>query len=104
MAVGKVSDADFEAEVLKASGPVVVDFKTNHSPPTEPAEIPEPYVPQLALYRAVLARLYPRHGIRAALLWTETPEFMEIFPPALDAALASLDRTMTALDPARPRS
>ena len=26
MAVGKVSDADFEAEVLKAPGPVVVDF------------------------------------------------------------------------------
>src|ERR1700682_4991138 len=26
MAVGKVSDTDFEAEVLKASGPVVVDF------------------------------------------------------------------------------
>jgi thioredoxin 1 len=26
MAVSKVSDADFESEVLKASGPVVVDF------------------------------------------------------------------------------
>jgi thioredoxin 1 len=26
MAVGKVSDADFESEVLKATGPVVVDF------------------------------------------------------------------------------
>ena len=26
MAVGKVSDADFESEVLKADGPVVVDF------------------------------------------------------------------------------
>jgi len=26
MAVGKVSDATFEAEVLKAAGPVVVDF------------------------------------------------------------------------------
>jgi thioredoxin 1 len=26
MAVGKVSDADFEAEVLKAAEPVVVDF------------------------------------------------------------------------------
>ena len=26
MAVGKVSDATFESEVLKASGPVVVDF------------------------------------------------------------------------------
>ena len=26
MSVGKVSDANFEAEVLKANGPVVVDF------------------------------------------------------------------------------
>ena len=26
MGAGKVSDADFESEVLKASGPVVVDF------------------------------------------------------------------------------
>jgi thioredoxin 1 len=26
MAVGKVSDSDFESEVLKATGPVVVDF------------------------------------------------------------------------------
>src|SRR5271168_3117510 len=26
MAVGKVSDADFDSEVLKATGPVVVDF------------------------------------------------------------------------------
>lgn len=26
MAVGKVSDADFESEVLKSNGPVVVDF------------------------------------------------------------------------------
>jgi thioredoxin 1 len=26
MTVGKVSDADFESEVLKATGPVVVDF------------------------------------------------------------------------------
>ena len=26
MAVGKVSDADFDSEVLNAAGPVVVDF------------------------------------------------------------------------------
>jgi len=26
MAIGKVSDADFESEVLQSSGPVVVDF------------------------------------------------------------------------------
>ena len=28
MAVGKVSDVDFETEVLKASGPVVVDVNS----------------------------------------------------------------------------
>ena len=33
MAVGKVSDADFESEVLKASGPVVVDFWPNGAAP-----------------------------------------------------------------------
>src|ERR1700687_4651994 len=33
MAVGKVSDADFEAEVLKATGTVVVDFRAEWSGP-----------------------------------------------------------------------
>jgi len=37
----------------------------------------------------VLARLYPGRSVRAALLWTETPELMEISAPALDAELAS---------------
>ena len=69
------------AEVL------IVDYKTNHGPPTLPAEAPSAYVRQLALYRAVLAKLYPHLPVRAALLWTETPDLMEILAPALDAAL-----------------
>jgi ATP-dependent helicase/nuclease subunit A len=35
----------------------------------------------------VLQKLYPDLPIRAALLWTETPDLMEILAPALDAAL-----------------
>jgi len=70
---------------------LIVDFKTNHAPATSPAEAPQAYVRQLALYRAVLSRLYPQHAIRAALLWTETADLMEISSPALDAQLASLD-------------
>ena len=70
------------AEVL------IVDFKTNHAPPTAAAEAPPGYVRQLALYRAVLSRLYPQKPVRAALLWTETLEMMEISAPALDAALS----------------
>jgi len=80
---------------------LIVDFKTNHSPPRTAAEAPRGYVRQLALYRAVLSRLYPQCAVRAALLWTETTEFMEIFAPALDAELAFAG---CELDPATPRS
>jgi ATP-dependent helicase/nuclease subunit A len=72
------------AEVL------IVDYKTNHAPPAAVAEAPVAYIRQLALYRAVLARLYPLLPIRAALLWIERPEMMEIPAPALDAQLATI--------------
>jgi len=90
--------------VVKKREVLIVDFKTNHDPPTDPADAPEAYVRQLALYRAVLGMLYPQRSIRAALLWTEAPRLMEISAPALDAALASFVRGGTALDPAGRRS
>jgi ATP-dependent helicase/nuclease subunit A len=69
---------------------LIVDFKTNHAPPKAAAEAPQAYLRQLALYRAVLSRLYPQHAVRAALLWTETADLMEISASALDAELTSL--------------
>ncbi len=78
--------------VVSESGILVVDFKTNHDPPKLPTEAPGSYVRQLALYRAVLRKLHPQLPVRAALLWTETPELMEISAPALDAQLASLSQ------------
>ena len=71
---------------------LIVDYKTNHAPPRNLAEVPVAYVRQLALYRAVLTKLYPQRPVRAALLWTETPELMEISGSALDAQLATLMR------------
>ncbi|HLZ05856.1 MAG TPA: double-strand break repair helicase AddA [Bradyrhizobium sp.] len=68
---------------------LIVDFKTNHAPPVSVAEAPAAYVRQLALYRAVLRKLYPERSVRAALLWTETTDLMEISAPALEAELAS---------------
>ena len=76
--------------VVTESEVLIVDFKTNLAPPTLAAEAPTAYVRQLALYRAVLQKLYPRRLVRAALLWTETPELMEISAPALDAQLATI--------------
>ena len=73
-----------DAEVL------VADYKTNHAPPRQLDGVPPAYRQQLALYRALLQRLYPGRAVRAALVWTETPEIMEI-------PVAVLDREMTAI-------
>src|SRR3954471_10221011 len=79
--------------VVTATEVLIVDFKTNHAPPSRPEEAPRGYVRQLALYRAVLGKLYPQQVVRAALLWTETAELMEISAPALEAELASIIST-----------
>jgi ATP-dependent helicase/nuclease subunit A len=76
--------------VVTDSEVLIVDFKTNHTPPSRPEEAPRGYVRQLALYRAVLGKLYPQLPVRTALLWTETSELMEIPAPALEAELASI--------------
>jgi ATP-dependent helicase/nuclease subunit A len=87
---GRLVSGQIDRLVVTPTEILIVDFKTNHTPPVEAADAPESYVRQLALYRAVLSHLYPQYGIRAALLWTETPDLMEISAPALDAGLASL--------------
>ena len=46
------------------------------------------YVRQLALYRAVLQKLYPDRPVRAVLVWTDIPDLMELPPEALDTAIA----------------
>ena len=75
--------------VVTADEVLIVDFKTNQAPAKVAAEAPEAYVRQLALYRAVLQKLYPKKCVRAALLWTESAELMEISASALDAGLPS---------------
>ncbi len=54
--------------------------------------MPPAYVAQLALYRAVLQRLYPDRPIRAVLIWTDVPDVMELSAASLDAALARVMR------------
>jgi ATP-dependent helicase/nuclease subunit A len=64
----------------------LIDFKTNRPPSKSLADIPPAYVRQLAAYRAALAQIYPRHRIKAALLWTYGPTLMEVPAATLDAA------------------
>jgi ATP-dependent helicase/nuclease subunit A len=47
-------------------------------------------VRQLALYRAVLKKLYPNRNVRAALVWTAGPALIELPAAILEAALSRL--------------
>jgi ATP-dependent helicase/nuclease subunit A len=71
-------------------GVLIADYKTNRPAPRRLQDVPPGYVRQLALYRAVLARIYPDRSIRAALVWTDVPDLMEISGQALDQSLTSL--------------
>ena len=68
----------------------ILDFKSNRQPPARPEDAPQAYVAQLALYRALVAPLYPGRRVRCILVWTAGPSISEIAPEALDAALERL--------------
>jgi ATP-dependent helicase/nuclease subunit A len=67
---------------------LIVDYKTNREPPRTLDAAPQAYVEQLALYRVLISRIYPDRPVRAALVWTELPDLMEIPAAMLDAALS----------------
>ena len=72
---------------------MIADYKTNRPAPAELAAVPRGYIRQLALYRALLLRLYPDRPVRAALIFTEVPQMLDIPADMLDAELATLLRT-----------
>jgi ATP-dependent helicase/nuclease subunit A len=69
---------------------LIADFKTNRPAPRRIEDVPSNYVRQLALYRAILTKLYPDKTVHAALIWTEVPDLMELSGAMLDAALARI--------------
>ena len=102
--VGRIARAD--ADPLLVAGQVdrlivtddavlIADYKTDRVVPRALDEV-QPYVTQLALYRAVLARIYPGKSVRAALLFTNGPALIELPAAAMDAALnAELCKVLT---------
>jgi ATP-dependent helicase/nuclease subunit A len=68
----------------------IADYKTNRPAPRRLDEVPAAYVAQLALYRALIAKLYPGRTVRTVLVWTDVPDFMEIPASLLDQALAAI--------------
>lgn len=78
---------------------LVVDFKSNRSPPGKAADVAPAYLAQMALYRAALAKIFPTRDVRCALIWTEIPRVMPLPALLMEAALQQirvrLDRSET---------
>ncbi len=66
---------------------LIADYKTDRSVPDRLSAVEPRYLAQLALYRAVISRLYPGKAVRAALVFTAGPALIEVSAAAMDAAL-----------------
>jgi ATP-dependent helicase/nuclease subunit A len=81
--------------IVTGDAVLIADYKTDRVVPRAIDEV-EPYVTQLALYRAVLARLYPGKAVRAALIFTSGPILVEVPAADMDSALdAELCKVLT---------
>ena len=69
---------------------LIADYKTNRPPPATLEAVPEAYILQLALYRALLRPIYPGKRIAAALVFTEAPRLIAVPEEAMTARLARL--------------
>jgi ATP-dependent helicase/nuclease subunit A len=70
---------------------VILDYKTNRVPPRSAAEIPFAHRAQLAIYREILAPLYPGKRIDCVLVYTENATIHTLSPQALASALAEVN-------------
>ncbi|GAA0870776.1 double-strand break repair helicase AddA [Brevundimonas basaltis] len=73
--------------VISPERVLVVDYKTNRPAPDRIEDADPAYVLQLAVYAAVLRRLYPDQPVEAALVWTDGPRLMPVPQALMDTAL-----------------
>ncbi len=72
---------------------LIVDYKTNRSPPQTSDEVDMVYLRQMACYRALLQDIYPGRSIDCALLWIDGPRLMPLPARLLDGASPHMSNT-----------
>jgi ATP-dependent helicase/nuclease subunit A len=75
---GQIMSAQLDRLLVTKDEILVVDFKTNRPPPTDPTKVADLYLRQMAAYRLALAEIYPGREIKCALLWTVGPHLMHL--------------------------
>ena len=63
---------------------LLVDYKSARAAPAKAAETPPMYIRQMALYRALISKIYCGKTIDCYLLWTAEPRLDQLDPTLLD--------------------
>lgn len=82
----------------------VVDFKTTRRPPHDCDTVPTATLRQMAAYVAALEAIYPGRAVRAGVLYTQTPQLIELPARLLDLHKHDLGGTQETYGDAGPEA
>ena len=85
---GLIINGRVDRLVVSATEVLIIDFKTDRPPPKRAKDVGLSYLAQMGAYACVLAEAYPKHKIRAALVWTDGPKLMELPSDLLAGAIS----------------
>ncbi len=72
---------------------LIIDYKTNRSPPPDAASISTRYLRQMAAYVLLMTRIYPDHKVKCGFLWTTIPRLDFLEPDALIPYMPSSEQS-----------
>lgn len=87
---GRAISGQVDRLVVTDKNVLVIDYKSNRPPPTDPGQVPSVYFRQMGLYVRVLESIYPDKKVTAALLWTDSATLMELPKEPMNRALEQL--------------
>ncbi len=67
----------------------IIDFKSNAVVPQSAEQVPDGILRQMGAYIEAIQQIFPKHGVKCAILWTANAELMPIDPALARAALAA---------------
>ena len=87
---GRLVTGQVDRLVVTPERVLVLDYKTNRPPPTDPADVAPLYLRQMAAYRAVLRQAFPGRVVDCALVWTYGARLMPLPADLLDRHLPGM--------------
>lgn len=77
---------------------LIIDYKTHKEAPSKLEDILPSILKQMALYREIVASIYPEHAISCGILWTSLPRFDVLPHELLKGFISSPDSLANSLD------